>query len=268
MRMIAFKLLGVALFSVGALLGWKSSPSIADDNVITIGTEGSWKPYSYMDSAGNLIGFEVELARAVCEKAGLKCEVIVVPWESLIPALQEEKIDAIASGMRMTAKRMKVVDFTLPWYKSSPSFASCKHKELSDNSPETLKGMIVGVQAGGNNEDFLRARYPNLDIRAYKKIDDIYADLHSGRLDIAYGGKPTIYDFLQTEKGSDCGFVGTEVTDKEFYSEPNSIALRKGDTVTKEKLDKGVKAILEDGSFEEINARYWPFSLRYTVPAN
>lgn len=266
MRRINCGPLAIAVIAFCVLLG--RQPALSSDDVLTVGTEGGWKPYSYMDAAGNLVGFEVELIRAVCEKSGLACEVIVVPWESLIPALQEGKIDAIASGMRPTPKRLKVVDFSIPWYKATPSFATCKHKGLAENSPEALKAMTVGVQSGSNHQDFLMARYPGLEIVTYKKIDDIYADLHSGRLDIAYGGKPTIHDFLQTEKGKDCAFVGAEINDAEFYSVANAIAMRKGDTATKEKLDRGVKMILEDGTFDKINVKYWPFSLRYNPSAD
>jgi ABC-type amino acid transport substrate-binding protein len=240
----------------------------ADDAVIKIGTEGTWKPFSYQDSAGNLVGFEVELVKAVCGKAEVKCELVVVPWESLIPSLQEEKIDGIASGMRITEKRKKIVDFTLPYYRNTPTFSSCKHTDLKDNSTETLQGMSVGVQSAGNHLDFLKSRYPMLDIRTYKNIDDIYADLHSGRLDLAYGSKATVHGFMQTEKGRDCVFVGGGISDEEFYSDPTAIALRKGDTATKEKLDRGVKAVLEDGTLEQINARYWPFSIKYVEGAN
>ncbi len=244
------------------------APADAADDTIKIGTEGTWKPFSYQDAAGNLVGFEVELVRAVCEKAQVKCELVVIPWESLIPALQEEKIDGIASGMRVTAKRKKIVDFTLPYYKNSSTFSSCKHKDLKDNSPDALKGMSVGVQAGSNHLDFLKSRYPMLDIRTYKNVDDVYADLSSGRLDLALGGKSTIYDYMQTEAGKDCSYVGAEITDPEFYSDGTAIALRKGDVETKEKLDHGVKAVLEDGTFEKINARYWPFSIKFNGPAN
>lgn len=262
MRKTYHRSLAVALIVLSVLFGWQSVQ--AEDTVITIGTEGTWKPFSYKDSAGNLVGFEVELARAVCEKANATCDILVVPWESLIPALQEEKIDAIASGMRMTAKRRKVVDFTLPYYMNRMTFSSCKHKDLKDNTPEALSGMSVGVQSGTNSLDFLKSRYPVLDIRTYKNIDDIYADLHSGRIDLAYGGKTTIHDFMRTEKGKDCAFVGDVIVDPEFYAEPTGIALRKGDTATKAKLDAGVKAVLEDGTFDQLNAKYWPFSIKYT----
>jgi ABC-type amino acid transport substrate-binding protein len=164
----------------------------------------------------------------------------------------------------MTAKRRKVVDFTLPYYMNRMTFSSCKHKDLRKNTPEALRGLSVGVQSGGNSLDFLKARYSMLDIRTYKNIDDIYADLHSGRIDLAYGGKTTIHDFLQTEKGKDCVYVGDVIVDAEFYSEPTGIALRKGDAEIKAKLDAGVKAVLEDGTFDQLNAKYWPFSIKHT----
>ena len=71
---------------------------------------------------------------------------------------------------------------------------------------------------------------------------------------------------MQTPKGKDCVFVGGQVTDPEFFSEPTGIALRKGDAATKAKIDAGVKAVLTDGTFERLNAKYWPFSIKYDVP--
>jgi ABC-type amino acid transport substrate-binding protein len=249
----------IAMFALTTLL----KGTVMAETTIRIGTEGNWKPFSYQDSQGNLLGFEVDLVRSACEKANVKCEFVVIPFDGLIPALQEKKIDAVASGIRSTPKRQKVVDFVTPYYLSKPVFSTCTKKNLSDNLPQTLAGLTVGVQTASTHVDYLKERHPELIVRLYKSTEEINADLLAGRIDIGLHAMTSTYDFLRSEKGKECVMVGETITDKQFYSFPSGIAVRKGDTETLESLDVGVKMLLSDGTFEELNAKYWPFSIKY-----
>lgn len=255
-----FMLIGIA---IGGLF-----PTLADTQKIRIGTEGTWKPFSYQDAAGNIIGFEIDLVRAICEKAKVECEFVVIPFENIIPSLLENKVDAGASGFRTSAKRKKIVDFSQSYYMYYPVFSSCQHRDLKDNAAGALKNMSVGTQTSTSNYDFLKSKYPDLDLRGYKNVDDIWIDLKAGRLDLAYFGRPTTNEFLESALGKECVLIGDDVKDPEYYSDAYAIAIRKGDTSTKEALDRGIKAIISDGTFDQINAKYWPFSIKYTAPTN
>jgi polar amino acid transport system substrate-binding protein len=256
----------LGLFFIASFL--QAGGSSASDSPVRIGTEGTWKPFSYQMPDGSLVGLEVDLAREVCKKAGLTCELVIIPFDSLIPALQENKIDAIASGLRMTEKRKKVVAFAEPYYRLFQTFSSCKYADLKDISPAALDGKSVGVQVSTASLDFLKARYANLDIRTYKNMDDIFADLGSGRLDLALTNQPSFHGFSTSSKTSECKMIGEVINDPDFFSEPTGLALRKGDSALRDRFNVGITKVLQDGSFEEINARYLPFSVKDTVTKN
>jgi lysine-arginine-ornithine-binding protein len=235
----------------------------AEGQKIRIGTEGTYRPFSYYDAAGKLTGFEVELVEAICAKIKADCEWVTMDLDSMVPALQEKKIDGIASGMRITEKRKKVVDFADKYFSPYAQFVTCSHKEQADTSPAAFKGMVIGTQGGTSNSDFLTGVYAtDADVRLYKSMDEVYLDLQAGRLDAALSSAFVGYDFLHSEKGKGCAFIGGKMTDPKYFGNGVGIGIRKGDDALRNLLNEGIKAVNADGTFDKINAKYWPFSIR------
>ena len=83
---------------------------------IKIATESSFVPFSYKDAQGNLVGFEIDLANALCQEAKVKCEILSLDWDGLIPGLQAQKYSAIMAGMSDNEERRKVVAFSEPYF--------------------------------------------------------------------------------------------------------------------------------------------------------
>lgn len=237
--------------------------ALADGRKIRIGTEGTYRPFSFFDADGKLTGFEVELDRAICAAVKADCEFVTMQFDGLIPALQESKIDAVASGLRITDKRRKVIDFTDKYYTPYAQFVSCAHKEQAGIEPPAVKGWIIGTQSGSTNADYLSASYEGVaDIRFYKSMDEVYQDLTAGRLDAALSSSFVGYDFLHSEKGKDCAFIGPKLTDPSIFGHGTGMGLRKGDDELRLLLNRGIEAVYADGTFDAINARYWPFSVK------
>src|SRR5262245_30936430 len=118
---------------------------MAEGQKIRIATEGTYRPMSYYDASGKLTGFEVELVEAICAKIKADCEWVIMEYDAMVPALQEKKVDGIASGVRITDKRRKVIDFPDKYYTTYAQFVTCSHKDLKDTSPATFKGMTIGT---------------------------------------------------------------------------------------------------------------------------
>lgn len=235
----------------------------AETRKIRIGTEGTYRPFSYFDAEGKLTGFEVELDRAICAAVKADCEFVTMEFDGLIPALQEKKIDAVASGLRITEKRKKAIDFTDKYYTPYARFVSCAHRDQADLAPAAVKGWIIGTQSGSTNADYLQADYGGMaEIRLYKSMDDVYQDLIAGRLDAALSSSFVGYDFLRSENGKDCDFIGEKLTDPKVFGHGTGMGLRKGDDELRQLLNEGIKAVYGDGTFDAINARYWPFSVK------
>lgn len=256
-RTIRVLLIAAALCLTG------SAAAVADGQKIRIGTEGTYRPFSYYDAAGKLTGFEIELVDAICAEIKADCEWVVMEFDGMMPALQEKKIDAIASGLRITDKRRKVIDFADKYYTPYAQFVTCSHKEQTDTSPAALKGMHIGTQSGTSNADFLTAVYAkDADVRFYKSMDEVYLDLQSGRLDAALSSSFVGYDFLHSDKGKDCAFMGAGMSDPKYFGYGTGLGIRKGEDELRNRFNEGIKAVNADGTFDKINAKYWPFSIK------
>lgn len=251
----------VALISLLGL-AYGTAPSLAGSETIRIGTEGTDKPFSYTDASGNLTGFEIDLVRAICEKIDARCEFSTIAFDGIIPALQESRIDAIATKMRITEKRKKVVDFTDGYYSTNSQFMYCGTPKANGTSPEQMTGLTIGAQAGTSTGDYLEANYGKTSsLRLYKNFDEVLLDLGNGRLDFAAVSTFTGYDFKRTDAGKNCEFLGKPLSDPSLPSQIG-MAVRKGDDDLRTSLNRGISAVMADGTYERINAKYFPFSIK------
>jgi lysine-arginine-ornithine-binding protein len=241
-------------FGFGALAG--EAPKVK------VATEGTYRPFSYFTPDGQLSGFDVDLTLAICKAAGLDCALVTMDIDGMIPALNEKKIDAISTGMAMTAKRKKAVAFTDPIRSNGKRFVSCTPNTSPDVSPAALAGRVIGTQGSTSNSDYFDAHYRGSDIRLYKTMDEAFQDLAAGRLDLVMAQEGTGYGFLVSPAGKGCSFVGPRIEDAKLFGEGVGIALRPADADLKAAFDAGLRKVLEDGTYKAINDKYFPFSVR------
>ena len=251
----------VAALVVAGLAGRPTPSPAADWSKIRLGTEGAYAPFNYVDSAGQLRGLDIDIVQALCARIGATCEFVTMQQEGLVLALQDNRVDVVATGWSATEKRKKVMDFTDKYYTSYRRFISCAGHPVEDVSPEALKGHPIGTQGGTASDDYLEAFYKGSDIRLYKSMDEVYQDLGTGRLDAAFGGEATSYAFMQTPAGKDCKFVGERAVNPKIFGTGVGIALRKTDPDLRDKLNAALKQILADGTYEAISKKYFPFSI-------
>ena len=238
-------LLGAALTSVS---------SVAADKV-RLATEGAWAPFNFIDSAGKPQGFDVDIAWALCAKMKADCEVVTQDWDGLIPGLKVRKFDAIIASMSITAERMKVVDFTNKYYSGGLRFLGLKNQAFN---VADLKGKVIGAQRATLGAQYLEDNFSDLaTLKFYDNQDNVYLDLVAGRLDVVLSDELPTFDWLKTSGNND----KFEFKGDAFLKEDNiAIAVRKGDKL-KDKLNKALDEILADGTYQKINAKYFPFSI-------
>jgi ABC-type amino acid transport substrate-binding protein len=150
---------------------------------LKIGTEGAYAPFNYFDSNNQLQGFDIEIAKALCDKMQVKCTFVAQDWDGIIPALLADKYDAIVASMSITEERKKVVDFTNKYYNTPAQFITAKEGGITDTSPAALAGKSLGAQSATTHATYLEDMYKDSDIKLYPTQDEANLDLANGRLD-------------------------------------------------------------------------------------
>ncbi|MFW6011453.1 MAG: ABC transporter substrate-binding protein [Desulfosalsimonas sp.] len=239
-----------------------SVPASAAEDTVKIGTEGAYPPFNYTDKDGNLQGFDIEIAEALCEAADMECEFVTQSWEGMIPALLAKKYDAIIASMSITEERKKRVDFTDKYYQTPARFVKHKDDDI-EISKEGLKGKTVGVQRATVSANFINDNFGDImKVRSYATQEEANMDMTSGRLDLLFADAVVLQEgFLDTEPGEEYEFVGPGYTDEEWFGEGIGIAVRKGDDELREAFNKAIKQIRKDGTYQEINDKYFDFDV-------
>jgi polar amino acid transport system substrate-binding protein len=256
--MIKFKTLALAAVAAAVMTG----SALANDwTKIRVGTEGAYKPFNYVDTDGKLQGFDVEIAKALCEEMKADCSFVAQDWDGIIPALLAKKYDVIIASMSITEERKKQVGFTNKYYNTPARFVAKKGGGVPDTSPAGLKGKTLGAQSSTTHSSFLEDNYKDSSVKLYATQDEANADLSAGRLDAVLADSVVILDWLSSDAGACCEHIGENYNDAKWFGEGAGMAIRKEDTALKDKLNAALATILENGTYKKINDKYFPFSV-------
>ncbi len=251
----------VLKLAVAALFLSAATGAFAADK-IKIGTEGAYPPFNSVTADGKVVGFDVDIANALCEKMKAECEIVTQDWDGIIPGLVAKKYDAIIASMSITDDRKKQVDFTNPYYKSALTFVGKKGSGITEVTAETLKGKTVGAQAGTTQADFITAAFPDVELKAYPTQDEVNLDLVSGRIDLGVSDLFPMLDWIaQGKDGACCELVGAPVLDPKFAGQGAGIALRQEDDTLREAFNKALDEIVADGTYKKINEKYFTIDI-------
>ncbi len=177
-----------------AVMATATSAGAADK--IRIGTEGAYPPFNFVDSAGKIGGFDVDIGLALCERMKAECEVVAQDWDGIIPGLLAKKYDLIIASMFITEERKKQVAFTNPYYLAAMTHVAPKGAGITTFTNDALKGKTIGAQSGTTQADFIAATYPDADIKLYPTQDEANLDMVNGRLDLQVGDMLPLLDWV------------------------------------------------------------------------
>ncbi len=239
-----------------------ADPAQAEGQKVRIATEGAYAPFNYVMPDGELAGFDVDIAKAICAKEQLDCTIVAQDWDGIIPGLLAHKFDAIAASMSITEERKKRVDFSEKYYQTPARFVARKGAVI-EFTKEGLKGKVIGVQRATIHANYLNDNFQGVaDIRLYDTQENADLDLVAGRLDAVLADSTVLAKgFLDRPEGAEFAFIGPELKDPKWFGEGVGIAVRKGDDKLREILNRGIEAIRADGTYESINQKYFPFSI-------
>ena len=239
--------------AVSILAVLQASDAHAQGPVLKIATEGAFEPFNYTAPSGKLEGFDVDVTNAACAKAGLTCEWVRQDWDGLIPGLLAGKFDAISASVSITDERKKRVAFTNKLYQTALRFVA-KKGALPNSEPGTLKGKSVGAQRATIASTYLQNADLGVDIKLYDTQDAMRLDLEAGRIDVLLADEvATTRGFLNKPEGQEFATFGTPIK----VGDGIGIALRKDEPNAVEKLNEGIAAIHQDGTFQKLSAQYF-----------
>ncbi len=228
---------------------------------VRIGTEGAYPPFNFLDKAGQLQGFDIDIAKALCEKMKVECTFVAQDWDGIIPSLLANKYDAIIASMSITEERKQRVAFSDKYYNTPGRFVA-KRGAAFDVTPAAMKGKAIGAQRSTTHSSYLEDNYKDASIKLYATQDEANLDLASGRLDAVLADSTVMYEWLEkTDEGKCCAFIGNPIADPKWFGEGAGVALRKEDKDLAEMFNKAIAAIRADGTYEKINKKYFPFSI-------
>ena len=211
---------------------------------ITFAMEPSYPPFETTNSKGEIIGFDVDVANAICKEIQATCHFKSQAFDALIPNLKAKRFDASISAIDITEARAKQVLFSDPYYDSSASFVSLKGKG------DLASAKNVGVQNGSTFQQYIVAEGKQYAAKSYASVQDAILDLKNGRIDLIFGDTAVLADMLSKEP--EMAFAGDKVTNKKYFGNGLGIAVHKSNKELVESLNKGLATIKANGEYQKI----------------
>lgn len=234
----------------------------ADMHVLRFLTEGNYPPFNWRDSEGDLVGYDVETARAICKHLQRHCEIATRAWKDLLPALRQGEADAVIASMLIVAPAMSregEVVFSKPYYMTPGRFAARR----DDMSLTALAKHTIAVQSGSKHEAFLKARFPDAKRLAVKTLGDAEKALADRRADLLFADRNALLIWLKSEKqGVCCHLVGGDYANPKYFSQGAGIAVRASDKLLLDEINKALTEMARDGEEARIARRYFGQSIR------
>jgi polar amino acid transport system substrate-binding protein len=224
-------------------------------------TDSDYPPFHYFDEEGALTGFNVDLARSICEALNVECEVKAVEWDELFTDLDSGEADAAIASIRISEESLGKADFTERYYATPARFIAKKDNALRDIVPETMIEKKVGVVKETGHEAYLKQFFPDATLVEFDSADAAQAALKKGDVEFVFGDGIGLTFWLNgvTSNGC-CEFRGGPYIDAKFFGEGVGIAVKKGNRELTEILDYALEQVHASGRYEELFLRYFPMS--------
>ena len=255
-----FTLKRLTLAASAAAIALMLAPAGAQET-LKIGTEGAYPPFNNLNAQGELEGFDIDIAKALCEEMKVTCEFVTQDWDGIIPALQAGKFDAIIASMSITDERKQKVDFSNKYYNTPPAIAVAKDSDIADIKPESLAGKTLGVASSTTHSNFAEVTYTDSDIKMYPTSDEFLLDLGNGRIDAVMDDISVLEGWLAKEDGACCKLLGAVTPDPTIHGQGAGIAVRKGETELADRFSAAIDALRANGKYKEINDKYFSYDV-------
>lgn len=229
----------------------------AQDRNLRIAFDIPYEPFEYRDENGELTGFEVELATAMCEELNANCEFVIQAWDGMIPGLLARKFDLIMSSMSITPERAERVLFSEPYYITPGGWFGPESFNTDVTDMEAMKGKNIGVQRGTTMDTYVTENMGGVvSIKRYTTAEDMVLDLEGQRLDAVFVDYPVGEQTILNREGY------KEVGESVKLGEGVGVAMRKRDTQLAEDINAALRKLKEDGTYDAIMEKYFSYDIK------
>jgi polar amino acid transport system substrate-binding protein len=222
-------------------------------------TTDDFPPFNFIGADGHLTGFNVDLARAICEELAIQCTIQARDWNELAERLTSKQADAAIAGIAISAAARQTLDFSDVYLRTPARFVVRTADASLNPTPPQLKGKTLAVVAGSAHEAYLAAMFPEVTRKTYPTPDAAREALKKGEADALFGDGLQLSFWLQSQSAEGCcAFAGGPYLEPRFFGQGYAIAFAKGQPQMKAALNAALQAVYEKGTYAELYLRYFP----------
>jgi polar amino acid transport system substrate-binding protein len=236
-------------------------PDTARLTAIRFMTEVDYPPFNFAGQDGNPAGFNVDLARMICEELKVNCTVQMRRFDTLFDSLNQNRGDAAIASIAVSEQTRKRADFTDPYYRPSARFAARRDNPILEVTPEKLEGKKIAVVVGSSHEQYLRTLFTEAELRLFRDTDGAREALRRGDVDLLFGDGYGLSFWLNGASSNGCCvFVGGPFVESHYFGEGIGIAVKHGNDTLRLAINWALFRIWEGGRFTDLWLRYFPIS--------
>ena len=237
--------------SSAASAGGDLLSTIQNRGTLIVALEGAWQPCSFHDADDTLVGYDVEVSRAIAEKLGVEPEYVESDWDSLFAGMDAGRYDMVCNGVEVTEERSKTYDFTTPYGYIHTALAVKKDND-SITSFEDLDGKTTANSLASTYMEL--AESYGATVQGIDTLEETIQLLTAGRIDATLNADVSFYDYLNVHPDADFKLVA-------FTEEASHVAipLRKGDETATllEAINNAIEELRADGTLSELGEKYF-----------
>ena len=234
-------------------------PDAAGVRAIRFVTDDEYPPFGFVGADGGLTGFNVDLARAVCEELKVACTVQARRWDTILDSVEAGQADAAIASIAINPQTRRRVEFTAPYYRTPARFVSRVQTNPERVDARALAGKTVGVQQKSAHEAYLREFFGQADIRIYDNQTALRSALKRGEVDLVFGDGVSLSVWLNSiDAEGCCAFQGGPYTESRYFGEGVGVAVKKDNAPLRRLIDYALARIAERGVYAELYLKYFP----------
>ncbi|GGF87454.1 ABC transporter substrate-binding protein [Azorhizobium oxalatiphilum] len=225
-------------------------------------TTDDYPPFNFSGADGALMGFNLDLARAICAELAVTCTMQAVAFDTLLEALDQNKGDAVIAGVSAAAFNRGKADFSERYLGTPARFVGRAGLGLTSVAPADVGARKVAVVAGTAHEAYLKAFFPEASLRPYPDAAAARQALTSGEVDLLFGDGIGLSLWLNGAQAAGCcRFVGGPFTESRYFGDGMSVAVKPGNDQLRRAIDYALQRVWEKGVYTDLYLRWFPVGI-------
>ncbi len=221
--------------------------------VYVVGTDAAYAPFESQAPGGEIVGFDVDVVKAVAAKAGIEVKFVNTPWEGIFKTLDTGERDMVVSAVTITDERKLTMDFSAPYFNANQLIAVKEDSKVTKF--DDLKKLKVGVQTGTTGDEVVQKLLgkTSTSIKRFESTPLALKELEAGGVNAVVADNGVVQHYIQNNPAAKF----KSVSDASFTPEQYGIAMKKGNTELQKKINDALSAIQADGSLDAIHVKYF-----------